>query len=204
MGLFPRDEQFFPMFSEMARRLTGCAELIAQMFAEPERIDELVTEIKRLEHEADVMTREINARIDRSIVTPLDREDIHLLAGRLDNVIDLLDGTARRVQMFHVRQMRPEAARLADVLRRAAACIQAAVDHLKKPRLMLEHTSKLKALEEEGDAIYFEAVHALFANAAGDPLEVIKWKELFDKLEDAIDECDHVSHVLESIAIKNG
>ena len=203
MGLFPRDEQFFPMFSDMARRLTGCAELIAQMFAEPHRIDALVMEIKRQEHEADEMMREVKLRIDRSIVTPLDREDIHLLAGRLDNVIDLLDGTARRVQMFHVRQMRPEAARLADVLRRAAARIESAVDHLKKPKLMLEHTGQLKALEEEGDAIYFEAVHALFANAA-DPLEVIKWKELFDKLEDAIDECDHVSHVLESIAIKNG
>jgi predicted phosphate transport protein (TIGR00153 family) len=203
VGLFPRDEQFFPMFSDMARRLTGCAELIAQMFNEPARIDELTTEIKRLEHEADGMTREINLRIDRSIVTPLDREDIHLLAGRLDNVIDLLDGTARRVQMFNIREMRPEAARLADVLRRAAGRIQTAVDNLKKPKLMLEHTAQMKALEEEGDAIYFEAVSALFKGETN-PMVVIAWKELFDKLEDAIDECDHVSHVLESIAIKNG
>jgi hypothetical protein len=203
VGLFPRDEQFFPMFSDMARRLTGCAELIEQMFTNPARLDELVAEIKRLEHEADGMTREVNQRIDRSIVTPLDREDIHLLANRLDNVIDLLDGTARRVQMFNIREMRPEAARLADVLRRAAGCIQAAVDNLKKPKLMLGFTGQLKALEEEGDAIYFEAVSALFKGETN-PMVVIAWKEVFDKLEDAIDECDHVSHTLESIAIKNG
>src|SRR5688572_5265670 len=106
--LFPRDEQFFPMFNDIAERLTGCADLTAQLFAEPHRLDELATEIKRLEHEADQMIHEVNIRIDRSLVTPLDKEDIHLLAGRLDNVIDLLDGTVRRVQMFHVKTMRPE------------------------------------------------------------------------------------------------
>jgi uncharacterized protein len=201
--IFPRDEQFFPMFNEIASRLTGCADLIAQLFAEPGRLDELASEIKRLEHEADQLIHDVNVALDRSLVTPLDREDIHLLAHRLDNVIDLLDGTARRVQMFHVREMRPEAQRLGSVLGRAAAEIQSAVAEIKKPRTLHDRTRELKRLEEEGDAIYHEAVGALFAGSP-DPLEVIKWKEIFDKLEDAIDACHQVGNVLESIALKNG
>jgi predicted phosphate transport protein (TIGR00153 family) len=201
--IFPRDEQFFPMFNEIAVRLTGCADLIAQLFAEPARLDELATEIKRLEHEADQLTHDVNVALDRSLVTPIDREDIHLLAHRLDNVIDLLDGTARRVQLFHVHQMRPEATRLGAVLGRAAREIQAAVAEIKKPRTLHDRTRELKRLEEEGDTIYHEAVAALFAGSP-DPLEVIKWKEIFDKLEDAIDACHQVGNILESIALKNG
>jgi uncharacterized protein len=141
-------------------------------------------------------------RIDKSFVTPIDREDIHLLASRLDDVIDLVDGVARRAQMFSVREPRPEAARLAGVLCRAAECLQASVSNLKKPKLVLDATGQLKKLEEEGDAIYHEAVGALFRTEK-DPIEVIKWKELFDKLEDAVDLCDDASNVLESIALKN-
>jgi uncharacterized protein len=201
--LFPRDEQFFPMFNDIAQRLTGCADLMAELFAQPERLEQIASEIKRLEHEADEMTHEVNIRIDRSLVTPLDKEDIHLLTHRLDNVIDLLDGTARRVQMFHVKQFRPEAARLAEVLGKAAREIQAAVAEVKRPKTLHERTRRLKVLEEEGDSIYHEAIGALFAGAP-DPLEVIKWKEIFDKLEDAIDACHQVGNVLESIALKNG
>jgi uncharacterized protein len=201
--IFPRDEQFFPMFNEMAQRLTGCADLIARLFAEPARLDEIAGGIKDLEHEADQLAHDVNIRIDRSLVTPLDKEDIHLLTHRLDNVIDLLDGTARRVQMFHITQMRPEAARLGEVLRKAAREIQAAVAEIKKPKTLHDRTRELKRLEEEGDAIYHEAVGALFAGTP-DPLEVIKWKEIFDKLEDAVDACHQVGNVLESIALKNG
>jgi predicted phosphate transport protein (TIGR00153 family) len=201
--IFPRDEQFFPMFDQMAGHLTACADLIGQLFAEPDRLQELVQKIKDVEHEADQLTHDVNVRIDRSLVTPLDREDIHLLASRLDNVIDLLDGTARRIQMFHVRQMRPEAARLGVVLGKAAREIQAAVAEIKRPKTLHERTRELKRLEEEGDSIYHEAVAALFAGSP-DALEVIKWKEIFDKLEDAIDACHQVGNVLESIALKNG
>jgi predicted phosphate transport protein (TIGR00153 family) len=191
------------MFNEMAQRLTGCADLLAQVFAEPSRLEELATEIKRLEHEADELTHDVNIRIDRSLVTPLDKEDIHLLTHRLDNVIDLLDGTTRRVQMFHVTEMRPHAARMGEILCRAAREIQAAVAEIKKPKTLHDRTRELKRLEEEGDAVYHEAVGALFAGSP-DALEVIKWKEIFDKLEDAVDACHQVGNVLESIALKNG
>ena len=202
MRLIPRDEQFFPMFEELAKRLSASAGLLAELFADPGRLPELVQKIKDVEHEADGLTHDLIVRIDKSFVTPLDREDIHLLASRLDDVIDVIDGVARRAQMFHVREFRPEAARLADVLRRAAQILAASVGNLKKPKMILAETGRLKKLEEEGDAIYHEAIGALFQGSP-DPLEVIKWKELFDKLEDAVDLCDDAWNVVESIALKN-
>jgi uncharacterized protein len=203
VGLIPRDEKFFPMFNDVARILCQCADLVAQIFAEPSRLDELAVQVKDLEHAADEITHNVIVRIDRSFVTPLDREDIHLLTSRLDDVIDLLDGTVRRAQMFHITSAPPHAAALADVLKRAANLIETAVRNMKKPKNMLDHTRSMKALEEEGDAIYAKAVGELFMGTP-DPLHVLKWKELFDKLEEAIDQCDDVSNVLESIALKNG
>jgi len=200
--LIPRDEQFFPMFAELAEKLSQSANLLAELFADPERLQELVQKIKDVEHQADVLTHDIIVRIDKSFVTPIDREDIHLLASRLDDVIDLVDGVARRAQMFRIRQYRPEAAELADVLRRAAFSLTEAVQNLKKPKVILQRAGELKKLEEEGDAIYHSAMGKLFDDGA-DALEVIKWKELFDKLEDAVDLCDDVWNVVESIAIKN-
>lgn len=206
MRLIPRDEQFYDLFADLAKRLTSSALLLGRLFSEPENLDQLVSEIKAVEHEADNITHEVNLRIDRSFVTPMDREDIHLLASRLDNVVDLIDGTARRAQMFRVREMRPQARQLAQVVGRAAECIAVAVQGMKQPKVVFQQAREIKKLEEEGDGIYQDAVGDLFTGADGaepDPLEVMKWKELFDKLEDALDECEDVANVLESISIKN-
>ncbi|HEX8246166.1 MAG TPA: DUF47 family protein [Longimicrobium sp.] len=202
MRLIPRDEQFFPMFGELALKLSQSSELLEQLFADPGRLQEMVQKIKDLEHEADVLTHDLIVRIDKTFVTPIDREDIHLLASRLDDVIDVVDGVARRAQMFRIREFRPQAAQLADVLRRAARTLAESVQNLKKPKLILQRSGELKKLEEEGDTIYHSAIGALFDDGA-EALEVIKWKELFDKLEDAIDLCDDVWNVIESIALKN-
>ena len=202
MGWLPRDEKFFDLFAELAKRLTGSAHLVHRLFTEPQQMAQHVAAIKELEHEADHLTHDVIDRIDRSFVTPIDREDIHLLASRLDDVIDLLDGTARRAQMFHITEVREPARRLSEVLVRAAAVIEASVDGMKRPAQIAEQAREMKRLEEEGDAIYHEAIGSLFAGSP-DPLEVIKWKDLYDKLEDAIDQCDDVANVLESISIKN-
>ncbi|HEX7240757.1 MAG TPA: DUF47 family protein [Longimicrobiaceae bacterium] len=202
MGLIPRDEKFFDLFAALARRLCECADLIHRLFTEPERLAEHVAAIKELEHQADNLTHDVIDRIDRSFVTPIDREDIHLLASRLDDVIDLLDGTARRAQMFHITESREPAKRLSEVLQRAGAAIEAAVRDMKKPKVVAERAREMKRLEEEGDAIYHAAVGELFRGTP-DPLEVIKWKDLYERLEDALDQCDDVANVLESISIKN-
>ena len=202
MRLIPRDEQFFVMFGQLAKQLTSSAQLLIQLFSSPDQMDDLVARIKSVEHDADKLTRDIIHRINTSFITPIDREDIHLLTSRLDNVVDLVDGAARRTQMFHVREMRPEARELAQVLERACTAIEVAVVNLKKQKIVEQRTSEVKALEEEGDAIYHAAIGRLFSGNP-DPLEVIKWRDLFERVEDAIDQCEDVANTLEAISLKH-
>lgn len=202
MQLIPRDEAFYDLFSQIARRLSTSATLLCELFGKPQERDRLVAEIKRIEHEADTLTHDVIARLNKSFITPFDREDIHQLASQLDNVVDLVDGTARRVAMFHIDESREPARRLADVLMRAAKALEFSVNGIKDIKTVLGRGREVKLLEEEGDAIYHEAVGALFSGKA-DALEVIKWKELYDTLERAVDECEDVSNVLEAIALKN-
>jgi uncharacterized protein Yka (UPF0111/DUF47 family) len=114
--LIPRDEKFYDMFEEIASRLVSSATLLNKLFADPAHIGEYCSQIKDIEHEADRITHDVIQRIDRSFVTPIDREDIHELASKLDNVIDLIDGTARRAVMFRVTDTREHAKRLSRVL----------------------------------------------------------------------------------------
>jgi predicted phosphate transport protein (TIGR00153 family) len=200
--LIPRDEQFFDLFNQLAGHLKTAAELVNQLFAEPHRTTELVRQIKDVEHQADVLTHSINVRIDKSFITPIDREDIHLLASRLDDVIDRLDGTARRVVMLHINEVREPAKQMANVIVRAAHHIAIAVVAIKKPNEVSLQAAEIKKLEEEGDALYHDAVGGLFAGTP-DPLEVIRWKEVYETLEIAIDQCMGVANAVHSISIKN-
>jgi predicted phosphate transport protein (TIGR00153 family) len=202
LRLIPRDEGFFDLFNELAKRLKTSAALLARLLAEPGRLDYYVSAIKTVEHEADQLTHDIRARIDRSFVTPIDREDIHSLASQLDNVVDLIDGTARRAAMFHIDESRDPARRLSEILVLAVAHIEAATLAVRQPKLVTERARAIKKLEEESDHIYHEAVGDLFTGRP-DPLEVIKWKEMYDTLERTMDECQGVANVLESISLKN-
>ena len=200
--LIPRDEQFFDLFNQLSNHLTTTARMVNELFGDPGGTAEHVRRIKDVEHKADLLTAAVNQRIDKTFITPIDREDIHHLATRLDDVIDLLDGTARRFEMLHINEIRPPAKQLAGVLVRAADEIERAVKGMRKPALVNQHVVAIKQLEEEGDAIYHEAVGALFAGSPN-PLEVLKWKEMYDTLERAIDSCMAVAQVLQSISLKH-
>ena len=202
MRILPRDEKFYDMFTALATRLTASATLLHELFKSPSELNAKVSKIKGLEHEADNLTHDIIDRIDRTFVTPFDREDIHALASELDDVIDLIDGTARRATIFRIQQTRPAAVVLAEVLARAATTVEEGVRDMKDAKHVYAISERLKILEEEGDAVYHEAMGALFAEG-GDPLEVVKWKDLYDKIEDALDQCEDVGNVLQSIALKN-
>jgi predicted phosphate transport protein (TIGR00153 family) len=201
--LIPRDEQFYELFTQLAGRLSLAARLLNQLFREPERHSDHVQAIKVAEHEADEITREIIDRLDRTFITPFDREDIHQLASALDEVVDLLDGAARRVEIFRITTVHTAAVTLSDVMVRAATQVEEAVRNMKDPKIVNIKAQELKKLEEEGDAIYHESMGALFDGAL-DAIEVIKWKELYDKVEDALDQAEDVTNVLQSIALKNG
>jgi predicted phosphate transport protein (TIGR00153 family) len=202
LQLIPRDAQFYDLFAQVASRMSGSANLLHEIFKDPSKIEQHVSAIKTLEHEADNLTHDTIDRIDRTFVTPFDREDIHALAGHLDEVVDLIDGCARRVSIFHIKESREHGVILSEVLVRATICIEDAVRRMKDPKAVAGANRQLKMLEEEGDAMYHDAVENLFSSST-DAIEVMKWKELYDKLEDAIDQCEDVGNTLQSIALKN-
>ena len=202
MRLIPKDEGFFGLFDALAAIMVRSARVLDELFNEPNQLHVFAAQIKELEHEADAITHEVMNRIDKSFVTPLDREDIHRLATRLDNVVDLIDGTARRAQMFHLSDRREPAKELTQVLLKSTECIAAAARSLKDSHEVQRMGREIKLLEEAGDAIYSRAVAQLFEGTPN-ALDVIKWKELYDNIEHAIDECEDCLNVLESVALKN-
>src|SRR3989475_11611171 len=156
--LLPREEEFFDLFTEVATRNKEAVEHLRQLFqAAPDRRTPHVEAIKRLEHEADQVTHEVVNRLDRTFITPLDREDIHQLASDLDDVMDSIDGTARRAQMFHLSVVPQGAKLLAEVIGRMTAVLGEAVGRLKKGDEVMKYCVQAKSLEEEGDSIYHEA-----------------------------------------------
>jgi len=141
-------------------------------------------------------------RLDRTFITPLDREDIHQLASDLDDVMDAIDGTARRAQIFRLGLAPPGVKQLAEVIQRMVAVLAEGVSRLKKGDDVMRFCVEAKQLEEEGDAIYHDALGQLF-DKERDALEVIKWKEIYDNLEQTLDQGEDVANVLESITLKH-
>ena len=203
MRLLPRDEKFFDFFSAVANFTVEAATLLQELLrAEASRRNAIVDQIKRLEHQADQVTHDVVTRLDRVFITPLDREDIYRLAQELDTVVDLIDGTARRAAMFKLREAKPNAVELARILLDAVNELEQSVRQVKDRRSVAAHTLAIKKHEEAGDTAYAVAVGALFEGSP-DPIEVIKWKEVYDTLEEALDRCQTASIVLESISLKH-
>jgi predicted phosphate transport protein (TIGR00153 family) len=201
--LLPREEEFFDLFVAVADRNKQAAQHLRALFeAPPERRAPHVEAIKRLEHEADQVTHEVVNRLDRTFITPLDREDIHQLASDLDDVMDVMDGTARRAQLYRVGPAPEEVKRLAEVIQRMVGVLAEGVGRLKKGDDVMRYCIEAKHLEEEGDAIYHEALGRLF-DTETNALELIKWKEIYDNLERTLDQSEDVANVLESITLKH-
>ena len=203
MRLLPREEEFFDLFVAVATRNKEAAQHLRDLFAAPpERRVSHVEAIKRLEHESDQVTHEVVNRLDRTFITPLDREDIHQLASDLDDVMDVIDGIARRSQIFHLGVAPQGVNQLTEVIQRMVGVLAEGVGRLKKGDDVMRFCIEAKKLEEEGDAIYHEALGRMFETER-DALEVIKWKEIYDNLERTLDESENVANDLESITIKH-
>ena len=206
MRLLPRNERFFDLFIAVSERSVEAGGLLEDLLkAEPERRTFLVESIKRLEHECDQLTHEVISQLDRTFITPLDREDIHELASGLDDVIDLIDGLARRTQIFHLGKAPEGAILLANVVKRACEQLLVAVRGLDRnvAGTVLPACVVVKRLEEEGDSLYHEWLGKTFEGNP-DPVQLIKLKELYDNLEKTLDCCEDAANVLESISIKHG
>lgn len=200
--LFPDQRKFFAEFAKIAGKLTSAAALLEQGFDEPERWPELVASIHEIERGVDEEAHAFDLNIERLLIPPLDREDIHLLAVRLRSVVDISGGTARRAVSLRANERREPAVRLAHTLVLATSEIQQAVADIRVAELVLAHSRAIKHCEEEGDAISRDAISDLFLGNPN-PLDVIRWKTLYEQLEEALDACEDVANELETITLKH-
>jgi hypothetical protein len=206
INLLPKDTRFFDLWESIAHHVVQSAVHLQTLIKEHPKIDGPLQLIRNEEHEADKLAHAALDRLDRTFITPFDREDIHELIGKLDDIVDAIDALAKRFPLFHVDKVPPVFAQQADVLLKATRAVEEAVKRLRKSRKLSELSEKLieiHSLESLGDDNHHAAMSALFGGSV-DAIQVIKWKELYDYIEEAIDGCEDVGNVLERIVLKNG
>ena len=199
--LLPKEDKYFEMFNIMAAQITECALLLQKLFSDFDKRAAYAEKIKDVEHNCDLITHDIVKKLNQTFITPIDREDIHALSSALDDVLDLVDTVASRLVTYKVREVTPGARQLAMVVLHGAEIMHKAVSELGKPENILEYCSQLTQLEKQADRIKTECVGRLFEHS-GDPIEIIKWKELYEVLEATTDKLEDVADVLESVVVK--
>jgi hypothetical protein len=205
LRFLPREERFFELFERATKNVTVGAELLAQLVRDHSaRAAELRSQIEEVEHEGDITTHEIVDRLNRTFVTPFDHEDIHALAGRLDDVLDNIEATADRMFLYEAGEPGPEMAKLVGVLVEATKVTERAVKGLsdmKNARRTLDYCIEIHRLENVGDEESRLALAKLFKGS--DALHALKWKEIYDHVENAIDKCEDVAAIVEAIVVKH-
>jgi len=199
----PERKEFFVLFSRASSNAVDVARLGLELFERfPQDGAELIGRIKELEHTGDELTHEVVTLINKTFVTPFDRDDIYRLAGAIDDVCDFVDETADNLGSWGVSKVPPVARALADVILQATVLLDEAVQRLEGFKDSSRQLIELRSLEDEGDRLYRNGVGALFRSGA-DPLTVIRLKDIFEGLEEAIDACENAADVLEAIVVKN-
>jgi uncharacterized protein len=198
----PRDRAYFELFEEAGRNIQLSAELLDTLLSDYPDNKHLAQEIRDCEHEGDRITHEILNRLNHTFVTPIDREDILALASALDDIVDYIEEVADYLGLYKIEAPMDQAIKLADVIKRASEQIAEAMPLLRGFKDISSYTVEINRLENEGDKITREAIASLFDGGI-DPMVVIRWKDLFERLEAAIDATEHVAHILEGIVIKN-
>jgi len=202
--LIPREEKFFDDFQALADQIRAGAQLLEEMLAPDPPLWDKADEIKEVEHKCDFLTHAIIQRLNRTFVTPLDREDIHALARSLDDVMDAIDAAASRIRIYKLDRVRFGARELAKIITSSAEQVGMAMKTLEQKKgIVVDHAIEINRLENEADRKHQEAVMRLF-DEERDPMLVMKWKEALDFLEDATDRCEDVANVLEGVVVKYG
>ena len=205
MGLFPKDTNFYDLFERGVGKVYEGVELLAELVKDFTNVPLKAKRIKDVEHEADLITHETIEKLNKTFVTPLDREDIHGLISSLDNILDHVEAAADKFSLYRIPEVQPDAVLLTDILIHSVKEVQRTIGklrNLKDADLILKHCIEINSLENEGDFVYRTAIAKLFEQG-GDPLNVIKWKEVYDSIENAIDSCEDVANVIEGVTLKN-
>ncbi len=205
MALFPRDTNFYDLFERGVAKVIEGTRLLEDLANDFTNVALKAKRIKDVEHEADLITHETISKLNKTFITPLDREDIHGFICSLDNILDYIEAAADQLSLYRVPEIRPDAVLLTDILVKAVGEVKTAVEslrHLKGTETVLKYCIEINRLENEGDFTYRSAIAKLFENKE-DPLDVIKWKEIYESIENAVDSCEDVANVIEAIALKN-
>lgn len=203
LNLLPKEEQYFDLFNQMTVYISDAARELQDMLGDKNPdFAGYAQRIKGLEHACDELTHSVATRLNKSFITPFDREDIYMMSSALDDIVDLIDDAARAIVIFDVREITDHARDLADVIGRMADQLKEIVSTLQRPKNITPRLVEIHRLENEGDDIYHAAIAELFQDSP-DPLTVIKWKEVYEKLEAAIDRCENVANIIESVIIKH-
>lgn len=200
--LVPQNREFYRLFARASANAVGIAELLVRLLDEFPSNGDLLREIKDAEHEGDRVTRELVDLLNRTFVTPFDRDDIYRLATAIDDVCDHIDEAAGNISGYGIDNVRTAAKEQGQVILRSAQKLDQAVGRLDGFKDVTRQLDELRELEDEGDRLNREAVRELFS-ANEDPLAVIRWKDIHEQLEEAVDACENAADVLEAIMVKN-
>ena len=203
ISLVPQKREFFNLYNRAAANTVAISQALLDLLdAFPDGAGERMRDIKELEHEGDRLTHDLVDLINRTFVTPFDRDDMYRLAGVLDDVCDHIDDSAEKIIGYGVRELRPAAREQAQVIQRCAAKLCEAVDQLEGFKDSKRQLIELRTLEDEGDDLSRRAIAELFSTET-DALVVLRWKDIHEQLEEAVDACENAADVLEAILVKN-
>ena len=202
-SLIPREVQYFALFQQMTSHILDASHALAAMLADKaEEFENHLRRINSIESACDELTHSIVTKLNSSFITPFDREDIYLLSNALDDIVDLIDDAARAVVMYNVRETTDYARQFGDVIQRMAVQLHEVVSTLERPAGISPRLVEIHRLENEGDDLYHEAIGDLFRDTP-DALRVIRWKDIYDKLEAAVDRCEQAANIIETVIIKH-
>jgi predicted phosphate transport protein (TIGR00153 family) len=200
--LFPREESFYQAFLDHAKILEEAALALKRLLEEYQDLETRVKKIEDLEHDGDVIVREVSLRLYKTFITPIDREDVHALISTLDDALDYVQAAASRLFLLGVQAPRPPAHVMAELLVKSAREIRQALSIIEGNQDVSLYTEKIKAYEREGDEVNRQAVSSLFHDKLSE-IDILRWMSIYDRLETALDKCAKVALILESVMLKN-
>ena len=198
----PKEREFFDLFEEAGNNIVRASELLERMLAHWPDHAELAREVVVCEQEGDRITHDIIQRLNQTFVTPIDREDIYALASSLDDIVDFIEEVSDFLGLYRIEAPMDKATEMGQILHQAARAIAGAMPRLRSFKDIRHYTVEINRLENDGDRVLREALASLFERGI-DPMLVIRWKDIFERLEDAIDSTEKTANILEGIVIKN-
>ena len=206
MRFIPREEKFFDLFEELAEKIEEGGKLFLEMLLDYDSFETSLARLKEIEHEADEITHRTYEKMHTTFLTPIDREDIYALVNKMDSILDMTEAAAIRMSLYKIKAPKEELFQQARILNEATAKVKLVVRGLrdmKNAKMILEACVEINTLENAGDQILRTTMAKLFEHEK-DPFELIKWKEIFERFEEALDICEDVSNIVEGIVLKNG